>query len=998
MFPGHDCDYCKRCGLASELNQHNFMPMTEGAKSNSILVVGEAPGRNEDRVGRQFVGKSGDELRKVLDIVLDGEHSSGLTLEDVAYTNACRCRPPDNATPSVVQINSCRHFLFQDIYKANPSLIIAVGATPIKALLNKTVKLGNVHGTIERVKVETVDTFGNDVVKYYPCLLTYHPAATMYNKFITIEDIGQDIMAGVNLINIKHSDVTTDYTLVDDEKKLEKCKEEMLSADWIAFDIETTGLSPFLDKDPRVLGVSLCAEKNKAYFIPVDHDESPWKTKVDDILTGKVRENAFIINELKDILENDISKVGHNVKFDCMYLQKALGIRPTSVDYDTMLAYYMLDERHRATSLKDLAVMYTNIPNYEDPLYIYFDTNFDGKREFSKVPLDELYKYACGDTDATLQSMHAIDKEFPKLIDDKPYTIFKNLMMPASAMLADIQCNGLCTDFAYLLNVQRQFEEAETDLRKRIHKLLSVKKDILLHHSVFSKPTLVRVKDLNSLVGSTFNLHQIYEVHSKMFNVNKGTAEDKRAMYKCLQNILGIDDDTIRLYKKQRRAIRKAEKEGEPYVGEDIGIQSVTITKDYINFIIEHYAEEVSLGSFKKKAEMLFDFEKLIPVRFTEADARSTDKETLEELANVSSMDLNVLQYSQYMDDGVLDDGTEIKGNKLALSLLLYSIILSALTKSLRTLPKHIDEEERIHSTFNLAFTVTGRLSSNNPNLQNIASDKRVKNIFCAPEGHQLLQADLSQAELRVLAATTRDPNLIELYKRGDDIHSTVASAIFNKPPHDITKEERRVAKTLNFGMIYGMGESSYADRAGISISEAKAMYQRFYGQFPGVKRWHTYVTDKAEREGIVRSLVGRIRHTYEATQAMNMPIQSGASDLFILSVIALHSFIQDEWYNKVKIVNLIHDATYLEVPNAMVRDVANVTKDFMETPLVQVIIDSGVPIVADLELGSRWGDMKPLKIVDCNSDLWLAGEETHMCGVRFAEDEHEGEMYLTTT
>lgn len=999
MKPGYDCEYCKRCGLVSEGNRNNFMPMTQGSNSNSILVVGEAPGANEDRVGRQFVGKSGKKLREILDVVLDGEHSSGITMDDVAFTNACRCRPPKNATPSVIQINSCRHFLYQDILEADPILLIAVGTVPVKALINKTIKIGNTHGTIERVKVTGVDSNGEDIVRYYPCLITYHPAATFYSKHITPEDIGRDIIAGVNLINVKQSGVETDYVLVDNEHKLAKCKKEMLSAEWIAFDIETTGLSPFLDDDPRVLGVSLSVAKNKAYFIPVDHDESPWKTKEEDLLTGVVNNNDFIIGELKDILENDIPKVGHNVKFDCMYLKAALDINPTNVEYDTMLAYYMLDERHRATSLKDLAVLYTNIPNYEDPLYIYFDKELGGKREFGKVPLNELYKYACGDTDATLQVMHKLDKEFENLIDDKPYTIFKNLMMPASDMLADVECNGMHTDFAYLLNVQRQFEDAEDELRRRVYKFESVQKCILEHHSVFAKNTLKIARNIHALAGQKFTLHQIYDTHSRMFNVNKGTAPDKKAKYKCLQNILGISDEIISIYKKQRRAKLKAARNEVAYTGEDIGsTETVVITKEYIDFIVDNYKEEVKLGSSKKKAEILFDFERLPPVKFTEAEARSTDKETLEELANVDSMMLNVLEYEKYIDEGILDDGEEIRGSKLALIFLIYSIVLSALSKSLRTLPKFIDEDERVHSTFNLAFTVTGRLSSSNPNLQNIASDKRVKNIFCVPEGYQLLQADLSQAELRVLAVTTMDKNLIELYKRGDDIHSTVASAIFNKPPHEITKDERRRAKTLNFGMIYGMMESTYATRAGISIDEARDMYNRFYGQFPGVSKWHKYVVSKAQDEGIVRSVVGRIRHTFEATQAMNMPIQSAASDLFILSVNELHQFIHNEWeHSGVKIVNLVHDAVYLEVPNHLVKEAAIVTNNFMETPMIQSIIDSGVPIVSDLELGERWGSLKPLWVIDQDSDLWNNGEDTYIDNVRLAEHEEEGSLYVTT-
>ena len=271
----------------------------------------------------------------------------------------------------------------------------------------------------------------------------------------------------------------------------------------------------------------------------------------------------------------------------------------------------------------------------------------------------------------------------------------------------------------------------------------------------------------------------------------------------------------------------------------------------------------------------------------------------------------------------------------------------------------------RIRGTFNLHGTETGRLSSSNPNMQNIPRDKKIKNLFSAPEGYTLLQLDYSQAEFRVLAILSQDPYMIKSYQEGIDFHDAVATAMFG-PNFD--KEQRVLAKTINFGIAYGRGPGSIAQKFHMSMNEARSFIARWYEPMPGVKAYIDGQRSKPLKNEECTTPMGRMRHfiitdaemNHIQNEYINTPIQSLASDFTMLSLIHIHEWLQKEGIDA-KIVSTVHDSILIEVVDdkKIIDKVATKCIDIMATTPQQYVDTQGVPFKADAEYGKSWGLLK---------------------------------------
>lgn len=271
----------------------------------------------------------------------------------------------------------------------------------------------------------------------------------------------------------------------------------------------------------------------------------------------------------------------------------------------------------------------------------------------------------------------------------------------------------------------------------------------------------------------------------------------------------------------------------------------------------------------------------------------------------------------------------------------------------------------RIRCTYNLHGTETGRLSCSDPNMQNIPRDKAVKNIFVAKPGYKLLQLDYSQAELRVLALLSNDDYMIKAYQDGRDFHDAVAEGMFG-PNFD--KEQRVLAKTINFGIAYGRGPSSIAQKFNKTMSEAKAIIDKWYRPMPKVKVWMETQRKKPILGEPCVSLFGRERHFVVTNEKLNhiqndyvnTPIQSLASDFTMLSLIQIHDWIEENNIDA-KIVITVHDSIVLEVidDTQVVDKVAQKCLDIMSSTPLKYIPECTVPFKADAEVGYSWGALK---------------------------------------
>jgi DNA polymerase-1 len=274
-----------------------------------------------------------------------------------------------------------------------------------------------------------------------------------------------------------------------------------------------------------------------------------------------------------------------------------------------------------------------------------------------------------------------------------------------------------------------------------------------------------------------------------------------------------------------------------------------------------------------------------------------------------------------------------------------------------------------VHTTFQAAATATGRLSSVNPNLQNIPTrtelGREIRAAFTASPGTQLLSADYSQIELRLLAHFSGDPLLVRAYEENIDIHALTASEVFGVPIGSIDTETRNRAKAVNFGIVYGISPFGLATQLGIPQGEARAYIERYFTRYAGVKRFIDVTLEQVRREGSVRTLFGRMRpipdmgsrnpnqRGFAERTAINTPLQGTAADLIKLAMISIDHQLTERNL-KTRMILQVHDELIFEVPSDETAEVEALVRAEMEG-----VIQLKVPLVADLGFGPNWRDLK---------------------------------------
>ena len=317
-------------------------------------------------------------------------------------------------------------------------------------------------------------------------------------------------------------------------------------------------------------------------------------------------------------------------------------------------------------------------------------------------------------------------------------------------------------------------------------------------------------------------------------------------------------------------------------------------------------------------------------------------------------------------DTGVLErlrDTHELPG-----LILEYRQLRKLVTGYLEALPRLVNPKTgRLHTSFNQTVTATGRLSSSNPNLQNIPIrtelGRRIRRAFVAGDGRLLLSADYSQIELRIMAHLSGDETLVRAFHEGKDVHRSTASLIFDVPEEEVTAAQREWAKTVNFGIMYGMGRFGLARRLGIGTDEAAEFIDTYFDTYPGVREYTERVTEEAARLGYATTMLGRkrpisgldsdnarVRGVSERV-AVNTPIQGSAADLIKLAMISIDRRIESERL-PCRMVLQVHDELVFETEEDALDDVSAVVREEMETPGG---LSLNVPVVANLAHGRDW-------------------------------------------
>ena len=358
--------------------------------------------------------------------------------------------------------------------------------------------------------------------------------------------------------------------------------------------------------------------------------------------------------------------------------------------------------------------------------------------------------------------------------------------------------------------------------------------------------------------------------------------------------------------------------------------------------IFELAGFEFKVNSPQQLAEVLFDRLNLQPSRKTRAKVRSTAAEVLDELALIHELPRKVLEFRELAK--------------------LKSTYADALPRLIHP------ATGRLHTRFSQTGAVTGRLSSSNPNLQNIPVrtelGREIRAAFVAAPGHLLLSADYSQIELRILAHLSEDPILVEAFRRGEDIHSRTAQEVFDVAPFAQTREHRRVAKVINFGVIYGLSAFGLAQQLGIEQREAAKFIAAYFERYSGVKKLLDQQIAEVRRTGFTKSMFGRIRpipeinspqpsmRNFAERTAMNTPMQGAAADLIKLAMIELDRRLARDFQSRM--ILQVHDELLFEAPEKEIPRLTEVVKEVM-----QGVHELRVPLVVDTKVGPNWRDMK---------------------------------------
>jgi len=348
-----------------------------------------------------------------------------------------------------------------------------------------------------------------------------------------------------------------------------------------------------------------------------------------------------------------------------------------------------------------------------------------------------------------------------------------------------------------------------------------------------------------------------------------------------------------------------------------------------------------NLNSPKQIGEIFFGRLQLPVIRKTPSGAPSTDEDVLEKLA---------LDYP------------------LPKTLLEYRSVSKLKSTYTDKLPRMVNPKTgRVHTTYGQTTAVTGRLASNDPNLQNIpvrtSEGRRIREAFIAPPQHAIVSADYSQIELRIMAHLSEDQGLLDAFARGEDIHRATAAEIFGRNPREVGAEERRYAKTINFGLIYGMSAFGLAQQLGLERATAQAYIDSYFARYPGVQRYMATTRQTAREQGYVETVFGRrlwlpeIRSSNQARRAgaeraaINAPMQGTAADLIKLAMIAVQDWLDRERLGA-KLIMQVHDELVLEVPEPELGRVKQ------ELPaLMTGVATLRVPLVVDIGVGRNWDE-----------------------------------------
>ncbi len=602
----------------------------------------------------------------------------------------------------------------------------------------------------------------------------------------------------------------------------------------------------------------------------------------------------------------------------------------------------------------------------------------------------KVYTLKKGITDTVIYDEQAVKQRYgfgPKqLVDYKGLKGDPSDNIPGVAGIGDKTATKLVKEFGSVENLYKSIEEGKTSLPEKLKEKLLQGKEIAL----FSKKLATIQKD----VPLGFDLEKC---RLEDYDKEKVIKLLKELEFRSLINRLPQSEQERKELENKTEASplelsKQREKEiEEAYQNKILSEKLVQLEKELIPVL-----EEMEKTGIKIDVDFLKKLSRRITSKLKRLEKKIYDLAGVEFNIN-SSQQLSEVLFEKLgisvaglrkTPKGVVSTAAselqKLKGKHKIINLILdYRELIKLKTTYIDALPKLVNHQNRIHTTYNQLGTTTGRISSSNPNLQNIPIKgewgKEIRKAFIAEEGYSLISADYSQIELRIVACIANDEKMIEAFKNNQDIHKITAAEIYNIPLIKVTPEMRRQAKTLNFGIIYGMSIVGFAEASGVPRTKAKEFIEEYLRDFSGVAEYITRIKEKAKKDGYVETLLGRKRFLPEIKSsnypirqaaermAINMPIQGTAADIMKVAMVTLWKRLKKETDNKARILLQVHDELVLEVRDDLIDEVSKITKEEMENVLEQPIFNEvrsifKIPLEVEIKAGSNWGELIEIK------------------------------------
>jgi len=708
--------------------------------------------------------------------------------------------------------------------------------------------------------------------------------------------------------------VAHNYKLIDNEEEIRKLYDYLLTNKILSVDTETTSTSAI---DAELVGLSFAVKEFEAFYVPIPVN----------------REEALkIVNIFKPLYESPkILKVGQNLKYDLEVLRN-YNIQLQAPMWDTMIAHYLIqpEQRHGIDYLAETYLNYKKI-HTEDLI------GKKGKNQLSmrELPPKRVFEYACEDADVALQLKDKLGKE---LVVKECENLFYNIEMPLMEVLAEMEINGVCIDQESLRETSRIFNKRKEDIATEIYKLAGEE---------FNITSPKQVGDV--LFGKLKIIDNPKKTKSWQYVTNEKELEE----IKDSHEIVGL----ILEYRKLNSILTKRTKK-------KIEIKAPNLfDMTEVNVNNQNYDKQVHLDVSKQMKELETEIYRLAGEQFSIMSPKKVGQILFDKLKIINNPKRS--ETWQYVtNEEILQ---QLRGKHKIVGLILsYREIEKLIGTYVDSLPSLINKRTgHIHTSFNQTITATGRLSSSDPNLQNIPirgeDGKEIRKAFVAEPGCLFFSADYSQIELRVMAHLSGDENMIEVFKENKDLHAATAATIYKKDIKDVTRDERTKSKRANFGIIYGITVFGLAERLDISREESKTLIDGFFLTFPKVKGYMEQAIEKARQKEYVETLFGRRRYLrdinsanatvrgFAERNAINAPIQGTAADIIKVAMIRIHNRFKQEGIRS-KMILQVHDELNFSVYPEEKEQVERIVLEEMQNAIALK-----VPLVADSGFGSNW-------------------------------------------